>query len=174
MPIMFNALLREAGFPLCDVRLVRHKDKRPGNDVYDWWLNDPKQFESYQSGQSIENRKKFSAPYWAVFIGTPDGRTLFSGIYSVQYMGESNGDDNYDLTLRTEPSALGDLIGRLYIDWGEGRGKGRGGEEAWVQYSDRHDKPITELSAEPIARPGLRLSRRTRVSIANRSVIRSR
>ncbi len=151
MPIMFNALLREAGFPLCDVRLVRHADPElgKGHTPYEMWRDDRREFAEYQSDQNIRNRKKFAAPYWAVFLGTPLGKTLFVGIYGVRYLGKKAGrGDVYELTLRTRPAALGDLIGKLYVDWGEGRGTGQGGEQAWVQYADRHDKPITELRTE--------------------------
>lgn len=149
MPIMFNALLREAGFPLCDVRLVHHADPKlgKGSTPYDLWLNDRRAFEDYQSDQSVDNRKTFNAPYWAVFIGTPTGKTLFVGIYGVRCLGKQGRGaaayDAYELTLKTEPAALGDLIGKLYVDWG------KGAEKAWKQYADRHDKPITELHAAP-------------------------
>jgi hypothetical protein len=124
-----------------------------------------------------------------VFVGTPDHKTLFVGIYSVSYRGLLEHDrpaphiegqieragklDVYDLTLETDESALGDLIGRLCVDWGEERGKGRGGEKVWVQYADRHDKPITEVLAEPVSRPGLRASRRRLVGASRRTQLRS-
>ncbi len=163
MPIMFNALLREAGFPLCDVRLVRHQDPSAdkGLTPSELWRDNQPQFENYQSTQSIENRKPLTAPYWAVFVGTPKGKTLFVGIYGVQYRGLLEQDtpmpqreggvdkagthDGYELVRKT---ACEDLIGKLFIDWGEGRGKGHKGERAFVQYADRHDKPITELRTE--------------------------
>ena len=70
MPIMLNTILREVGLPLTDVRLIRHKDKRAtrGRTPYELWRDNRPQFELYQSLQSIPNRKKLSAPYWAVFI----------------------------------------------------------------------------------------------------------
>jgi len=148
MPIMFNTLLREAGFPLCDVRIVRHADPHADTSPYDLWLHDRAEFEAYQSGQSIRNRSTFNAPYWAVFVATPDAKTLFVGVYGVRYLGkEGRGAaafDAYELTLRTEPAGLGDLIGRLFIDWG------KGGEKAWKQYAHLHDKPITELRTERV------------------------
>jgi hypothetical protein len=172
MPIMFNMLLREAEFPLCDVRLVRHQDTRAdkGCTPYDLWRYDREAFERYQETQAIRNKAKLDAPYWAVFVGTPDGGTMFVGIYCAQFRGELEEDRPaphikgetekagtlhvYDLTLRKARAALGDLIGKLFIDWGEGRGKGRGGEKAWVQYPEDHDKPIKELRAEPVRRAG--------------------
>jgi hypothetical protein len=143
MPIMFNTLLREAGFPLCDVRLVRHADPKlgKGNTPYDLWHHDRAQFEEYQSDQSVNNRTTFNAPYWAVFLGTPNGKTLFVGMYGVRYLRKERSVDLYELTLKTEPAALGDLIGKLYVDWG------KGGEKAWKQYAHLHDKPVKELLA---------------------------
>jgi hypothetical protein len=44
----------------------------------------------------------------------------------------------YDLTL--EP-ALGDLIGKLIIDWGLG-------DRAWIQRADRQNKLVVELHRE--------------------------
>jgi len=72
MPIMFNTLLREAGFPAADVRLLRHKDKRAakGRSPYEWWRDDRPKFDQYQSTQRIENREKFRARYWASFVVT--------------------------------------------------------------------------------------------------------
>jgi hypothetical protein len=153
MPIMFNTILREAGFALTDVRLIRHKDTRAtrGRSPYELWRDNRPEFEVYQSTQSIVNRKKLTAPYWAVFIVNLNDETLFGGLYNVKYRGLLEGDmpqphikggidkagtcDVYDLTLQ---NALSDLIGRLCIDWGPGA-------LAWVQYADRHDKPVTQL-----------------------------
>ncbi len=155
MPIMFNAILIEAGLVLADVRLLRHKDKRadPGRTPYELWRDNRKQFDLYQSTQNIENREKLRASYWAAFVGTPSDETLFVGLYGVKYRGlleqdspkaHMNGVDKagscdvYDLTL---DSALGDLIGKLYMDWGMGY-------LAWIQRADRKNKPITELRTE--------------------------
>jgi hypothetical protein len=152
MPIMFNTILRESGLPLTDVRLIRHKDKRAarGRTPYELWRDNRPQFELYQSTQSIPNRKKLTAPYWAVFIVNLSDETMFAGIYAVRYRGVLEQDtpkphmdgidkarscDVYDLSLQ---EALRDLIGKLFIDWGKGA-------LAWVQYADRNDKPVTEL-----------------------------
>ena len=89
MPIMFNTILREAGLPLADVRLIRHKDKRArkGRTPYELWRDNRPQFELYQSTQSIRNRQKFTAPYWAVFIVNLNDETMFAGLYAVRYQG---------------------------------------------------------------------------------------
>ena len=152
MAIMFNAILREAGLMPKDVRLIRHKDKRAkrGCTPYELWRDNPQQFDRYNGTQEISKRGELEAPYWAVFIVTPAGETMFSGLYAVKYRGLLEQDtpipimdaidkagscDVYDLTLQ---NTLNDLIGRLLIDWGPGA-------RAWVQYADRHDKPIEEL-----------------------------
>jgi hypothetical protein len=152
MPIMFNTILREAGLPLTDVRLIRHKDNRAarGRTPYELWRDNRPQFERYQSTQGIPNRKKLTAPYWAVFIVNLNEETMFAGIYAVRYRGllaqdtpkphmdgfdQAGSGDVYDLGLQ---DALSDLIGKLFIDWGPGA-------LAWVQYADRKNKPVTEL-----------------------------
>jgi hypothetical protein len=155
MAIKFNTILREAGLQLAEVRLLRHKDKRAtkGRSPYELWRDDRPQFEMYQSSQSIDNRKKFTAPYWAVFIVNLNDETMFGGIYRARYRGlwerdtpmphieggieKAGSCDGYDLAL---DDALRDFIGRLFIDWGPGA-------LAWVQYAERNDKTITELRA---------------------------
>jgi hypothetical protein len=39
MPIMFSAILTEAGLPLADVRLLGHKDKRATKGRSPWRAN---------------------------------------------------------------------------------------------------------------------------------------
>lgn len=155
MPIMFNTILRETGLSLKDIRLIRHKDKRAkrGLTPYELWRDNRPQFENYQSVQSISNRAKLKAPYWAVFVVNLSDETMFAGIYKVNYRGLLEKDtpmphmdgidkagscDSYDLTLQ---ESLNDLIGKLFIDWGRGA-------LAWVQYAVRNDKLITELRTE--------------------------
>jgi hypothetical protein len=89
MPIMFNTILCESGLALTDVRLLRHKDKRAarGRTPYELWRENRPQFELYQSIQSISNRQKLTAPYWAVFIVNLNEETMFAGIYGVSYRG---------------------------------------------------------------------------------------
>ena len=155
MPIMFNTILREAGLPLNDIRLIRHKDKRAkrGFTPYELWRDNRPQFENYQSTQSISNRPKLNAPNWAVFVVNLTDETMFAGLYAVNYRGLLEKDtpmphmdgidkagscDVYDLKLQDK---LQDLIGKIFIDWGPGA-------LAWVQYAVRNDKPITELHRE--------------------------
>jgi hypothetical protein len=153
MPIMFNAILREAHLALTDVRLIRHKDTRAtrGRTPYELWRDNRPQFELYQSTQSIANRKKLKAPYWAVFVVNLCEETMFAGLYGVTYRGLLERDTpmpsieggvdrarSCDVFLLTLQDSLSDLTGRLFIDWGPGA-------LAWVQYAHRHDKPVTEL-----------------------------
>jgi hypothetical protein len=153
MPIMLNSLLRNAGIPIEEVCLVRHQDGRadPGRSPFDLWRNDPPAFEAYQSVQGISQRGRFKgARYWAVFVGTPAGETVFVNLYRASYKGVLRKDmkqphrsgidkagtrDSYDL--RIDPR-LGEFSGRLLVDWGEGA-------HAWVQRASRQNKVITEL-----------------------------
>ena len=153
MPIMFNTVLREAGVPLKDVILLRHQDQRAarGRTPYELWRDDPTAFDLYQSHQGTDARPKFKrANYWASFVGTPAGETLFVGLFKASYRGLLDKDtpkphrddidkagtcDTYDLILDKQ---LGDLIGKLLIDWGPAA-------RAWVQRADRQNKAITEL-----------------------------
>lgn len=153
MPIMFNSLLRDEGLPLVDVRLIRHKDNRAtkGKSPYELWRDTREQFELYQSNQNIKNRKKLTAPYWAVFIANFDNESMFAGIYRAKYRGlwpadspkphidggidVAGASDEYELSLDLK---MQDLIGKLFIDWGLGA-------LAWAQYAHKNDKPVTEL-----------------------------
>ena len=155
MPIMFNTILTETGVPLASVRLIRHKDKRAkrGLTPYELWRDNRPQFELYQSTQSITNRHKLTAPYWAVFAVNLNDETMFAGLYAVKYRGLLKKDtpmphtdgidkagscDVYDLKLQ---DTLSDLIGKLFIDWGLGA-------LAWVQYAARNNKSVTELRTD--------------------------
>ena len=153
MSISFNDILKGHGFEPNDVRLVRHKDQRssPGRSPYELWRDEPDAFNDYQSSQRISNRKKFSAPYWAVFIADAFNDTMFVGLFAASYLGLLEQDrpkphvdgeidlagscDIYNLEL---DERLRDLIGRLIIDWGPG-------ERAWVQYANRQNKKVLEL-----------------------------
>jgi hypothetical protein len=153
MPLYFNTLLRSVKIEPSVVRLLRHKDQRssPGRSPYELWRNEPEAFQAYQGSQNINSRKKFSTNYWAVFIADPFNDTMFAGLYRVKYRGLLGKDresphivgqidpagscDMYDLKLSRK---LRDLIGRLFIDWGDAK-------ISWVQYADRQDKVVLEL-----------------------------
>jgi len=154
MPIMFNIILRAAGFNLADVRLLRHKDTRAakGRTPYELWRDNPSQFDFYQSTQNIKKRKVGSVQN----TGHPSlarrmMKTLFVGIYHVKSWSLTEQDlpktaygwrgtwrvraHFYELVPVEE---FGDLIGKLLIEWGEG-------DRAWIQRADQQDKKILEL-----------------------------
>jgi hypothetical protein len=152
MPIALNTLLRSVGIDPAECRLVRHKDARSakGRSPYELWRDDRPNFDLYQATQSIRSRKKFAAPYWAVFIVNSSAECMFAGVYLARYKGLLQEDtpqphadgidlaqtcDLYDLLL---DQRLSDLVGRLFIDWGPGA-------LAWVQYAERNEKSVTEI-----------------------------
>ena len=155
MPVLFNSILESANVHPKDVRLVRHKDKRAtrGRTPYELWRDVDKRhlFELYQSHQNIKNRSKFDSPYWAVFVVNFSNETMFAGLYRVKYRGLLKRDtplphieggidkagscDVWELVLDEN---LNDLIGRLFIDWGDAG-------IVWVQYAENQDKTVTEL-----------------------------
>ncbi|MEA2756559.1 MAG: hypothetical protein QOJ54_2848 [Aliidongia sp.] len=153
MPILFNSLLAQFGIAPADTILLRHQDKRaaPGRTPYELWRDNRPAFEDYQSGQSFANGPKLRrAPNWASFVGTPDGATMFVGLYSAKYKGLLAEDapephidgiafagshDVYELRV---DERLADLEGKLFIDWGQGK-------LAWVQRADNQNKPIVEM-----------------------------
>jgi hypothetical protein len=152
MPMMFNTLLKEAGFTLSDVRLLRHKDSRSakGRTPYELWRDQRPLFDKYQSTQGIRNESKLNAPYWASFLGTPTNETLFVGIYAAsnkrlldhdQPMPHADGVDLagschiYDTVLQEKMS---EFIGKLVIDWGDSY-------ITWAQRADNQDKAVLEL-----------------------------
>ena len=152
MPILFNTLLQSVNLHLKDVRLIRHMDHRSakGRTPYELWRDDRPSFEVYQRIQSKKNEVKLDAPYWASFVGTPNGETLFVGLYSVSNRRplekdtpkpQTDGTDvagsvhEYDLQVE---NALSDLAGKLLIHWGDG-------SRAWIQRPERQNKEILEL-----------------------------
>ena len=149
--LTFGLMLDAAGVARPSVRLLRHQDTRvSGETLYGVWRDDLPRFEAYQSTMSLKQAAKLNAPYWAAFVGTPDGGTLFAGIYGARSLGPSTAD-RVDAFRETDlPSGsvnlyetglsplLANYIGRLWIDWGSGT-------RAWVQYAERRDKPVTEL-----------------------------
>jgi hypothetical protein len=152
MPVMFNTILLQEGIDPAHVRLLRHQDNRTETiyTPYELWRDNRRGFDLYQSVQSINNRPKFNFPFWASFVADPLGATLFVGLYTARYVGVGDKDlqrphttgidkagmyDWYDLKLHT---ALNDLIGTLYVDWGLGT-------RAWVQRAKDQNKPAVEI-----------------------------
>lgn len=133
--------------------LLRHWEKSalPGRTPYDLWRDDRDIFELYQATQSFDNRVKLSrAAYWASFVRTPAGETMFAGLYAAKHIGPLIEDrpiphrhgvdvagscDHYELL---PDSRLRELEGRLFVNWGEGT-------RAWIQRAERQNKPIVEV-----------------------------
>lgn len=158
MVLRFDHLLTESGLDLRSVRLLRHQDTRGGRNgtPYTLWRDAPSEFERYQCTQKKDFRGHFSGTHWASFVGTPDGGTLFVGLYEVALgghvpddwvdplLGLPPGGDHasasaYDFYSCVQSPLLADLVGRVWIDWGKG-------ERSWRQRADKRNKPIIEIS----------------------------
>jgi GIY-YIG catalytic domain len=156
----FSKLLEEHGLLLRDVALVRHQKtvaRRP--TPYGLWVTDRRKFELFQSTQSYKNRSFFNRPFWASFVATPDGSTLFIGVYEAKLVGDAPpahidpltglkpGEDKakdgqtspYDLYETHISERLFSYIGRIKVDWGQGY-------RSWMQTAKQPGKVITELS----------------------------
>ena len=82
--LTFNTLLLDVGIAPDRVRLLRHETRKYcGRTPYALWRRDPAALERYQSTQVIAQRSRFRADYLASFVVTPDGKTLFVGLYAV-------------------------------------------------------------------------------------------
>jgi hypothetical protein len=157
MPIKFNSLLADAGIAPGETVLLRHQDQNAarGRSPYELWRDDRPAFECYQSTQSFANRSRLVRPrYWASFVGSSDGGTMFVGIYHAAYRGilthdlpkphapgqidEAGSCDVYDLAI---DAGFVDLEAKLFIDWGDGA-------RSWIQRAERHDKAVIELRTE--------------------------
>ncbi len=90
MPIMFNAVLAQNLIDPAATILLRHQDQSadPGRTPYDLWRDNRPAFELYQSIHALAKRQRLSrASTWASFVGTPDGATMFAGLYAAKYEG---------------------------------------------------------------------------------------
>lgn len=156
MPLNFNMLLTEAGLRPSDVRLLRHQQVGMGHlTPFVLWRDTPKEFERYQSAQRADRRPHFSARYWAGFVATPDGGSLFVGMYEIDGRHPAPSDwvdplhrvtvaemqRDLDIYQYNRLPAFDGYIGRLKIEWGDGK-------RSWSQRADskRGSKPIIELT----------------------------
>lgn len=152
MPIFINTIFDQERLLIPELRLLRHQDRRvdKGRTPYQLWRTDRPAFDLYQSHQNFASRAKLCTPYWASFVGTPEGETVFVGVYSVRHRGRLEQDtvmphtgaiqkagtcDVYDLTLDRR---LADFEGRLLIDWGSA-------PRTWIQRADTQNKRIVEI-----------------------------
>jgi hypothetical protein len=152
---MFNALLEAAEIDPRDVRLVRHQNIGANDNAtpYQLWRDRYGDFMAYQSRQSARTQKIIGrALFWASFVATPEGETLFVGLYGVlskwpatrRAVGALTQDDiarDYVVYELQERDELSPLIARLAIDWG-------GASLASVQRAETNDKKIIELRRE--------------------------
>ena len=153
MPFRFNMLLEEAGIAPSDVRLLRHQPKVGSKSLLDVWRTNRPLFESFQSEQDATKRAHLDARYWACFVGTWDGRTVFTGIYGIgapTLMSEdivSPISNNLEAagTVHRYPCERLDCLaayeGKLYVDWGGGAS----GKRAWIQRANTQNKVVSEL-----------------------------
>ena len=148
-----SALLRGAGLEPSEILLLRRKDSRAakGRSPYELWRDDRRQFQKYQSVQSVKDRKKFGLPYWAAFVVNAFGDEVFAGVWKAgparlieeerpsiinsEVVLAPGTDDEYDTSLTNR---LGDLIGKLVIDWGKGK-------RSFAQYADKNEKTVLEI-----------------------------
>ena len=162
MPLRFNQLLVEAGIDPAEVRLLRHQTNLGGGrSLIEAWRTDRSAFNDYQSLQLTAKRSSFMRPYWAAFLGTWDGRTLFAGLYAasapltidepiqVPLTGTIALTGTLDRFATTLTACLADYAGRLYIEWGGGSS----GKRSWNQRADVQDKIISELHLDQTERP---------------------
>lgn len=148
MALTFNVLLREAGFEPYNVRLARHLDTRKGvkRSPYTLWRTDIAAFELYQQVQG--GRKFRVGNYLASFVITPQGHTLFVGMYQINTLGvapagmlcpiretDVEGLNFYSIS---RDDRMSELIGRLTINWGPGA-------RSWVQLTHRREKNVIEI-----------------------------
>jgi hypothetical protein len=153
--LTFATVLRSANIDPADVRLLRHHKAYPGGRTpYSLWRDSPELFDLYQSTQDAERRAYFAATYWASFVVTPAGSTVFVGLYSAELTGPVPADmidplsgevpgtakgHSYDLYDCQRLAALSEYGGRLSVDWGAGT-------RSWVQRADGGAKPVVELT----------------------------
>jgi hypothetical protein len=150
MPILFNSILDSIGLQPDEVVLLRHQDNYAIRSPYQLWRDDREAFDFYQGVQNIKRRPALSRPIWASFVGTPDGKSLFTSLYIAEHVGlldhdrmrvQSSGYDragSLDLYRLIRDPALAEYEGKLYIAWGNG-------QRAFVQRADRMNKPVSEL-----------------------------
>lgn len=145
----FSDLLNIHGYDAKDTWLARHAGA--GGKIYLLWRNEQRQFDLFSR---IQKKGKFSnRKYVAHFVATPEGDTLFTGLYQINkerditsplidpisYIDLSGIQKNrpviYDVT------RMGDFdqyAGKLYIKWGKGY-------LAYAQKADLYQKGIIEI-----------------------------
>lgn len=155
MGLTFNAILRDLDVAPGDVRLLRHQTvKYSGRTPYTLWRDNPEGFRLYQSIQSVQNRPRLSARYWASFVVTPAQSTLFVGLFEVERTGPCDpaiidplrlvpvtqgGARDLEIYRQAPVESATALAGRVVIEWGAGT-------RSWVQRAENQAKPIVEIA----------------------------
>ena len=153
--LTFNDVLRRAAIDPGEVRLLRHQDASadPGRSPFALWRNDSVAFIEYLARQALRAERLLKARFWAAFVATPGGETLFADLYAASFLGigtvdcamvhragiDRAGTRIFFELQRMEGFAA--LSGRLVIEWGRGY-------LAWIQRADQQEKPILELRRE--------------------------
>lgn len=146
--LTFQLLLASEGIEPKSVRLVRHQARGPsGLTPWSLWRAADGRFETYQR---IQKKPVFGdGACIASFVATPDGLTLFVGLYEVAGMATAPSEMTCPLMLHAVAGfnlydlrrieALASYFGRLFVAWGEGY-------RTWVQRADRQTKEIVRLT----------------------------
>ena len=160
--LRFNMLLREAGIDPSDVRLLRHQPALANGVVLlDQFHADRAGLRDWQSIQNKQRRPHLAAAFWASFLGTPDGKTVFEGLYRVGAIRPLDQESNSPLSCELlsaftcdhyglEPvSEFECHAGKLLIEWGGGAS----GKRAWIQRADNQDKQVHAILECPFEQP---------------------
>ena len=161
VPLHFNQLLIGAGIDPAATRLLRHQTQlTDGRRPIDLWRAGPDLLAAYQSYQLTAYRSHFKARWWASFVGTAEGRTMFVGLYEIDDPTPIDPAARLPSWLNVDPlnddyypsrpiEALSEYVGRLYIEWGGGAS----GKRAWRQRADTQNKIISELHLDVAGQP---------------------
>jgi hypothetical protein len=151
--LTFNSLLQDTGLDLKQVYLVRHQDRRmpKGRTIFRAWLTERENFELYQTIQNWKYRFPVGSTV-ASFIVTPDGDTMFVGLYEVTSVSQATTAFD-DPLLGTQPPGnrayhemkrsdrLRNLEAKLIVDWGKAR--------QFRQRAHKQNKIVLEIRREP-------------------------
>jgi HNH endonuclease len=152
----FNTLLRNVGIDPEDVRLLRHKPKaQNGITLFQMREENPAKFDQYQQPQERGKKLFVTSKFWASFVVSQHGRTVFAGLYRVNgyvslapdwidpYTQKRPGSDNgkkYDWYQIEPCRELSSHIDVLEIDWP------RENVRSWARYAVGADWPVTHIN----------------------------
>jgi hypothetical protein len=149
--LTFRHVLEAGGIDPKAVCVLRHQDVRadPGRNPFQLFRNDRPAFELYQSVQSIDNRSRLKATYWASFVGTRNRGTMFCGLYVCTFLGvgsetlprpgqqgQYDQAGHYDRYELSPLAPFEEYSGLLFIEWGDGW-------RTWIQRNT--EKRVVEL-----------------------------